>query len=238
MWAIKEDEPTLMRTLMALIGIGALINKKPIRRGWGGGGRGEAYSKGALIWRRVLIELLRYVYLNHQHHNNNNITTNKCTATNTPITPTPADCDVICAFSAKRLSDKCRVFHLYEKKVFRWEAKWNGPFQWKIIWKNGIPSCRSIPLFSVLPNLSERSLCHSLSCIILMLLDEIRSRFGEKWEGTVLPLAGLLILSNGIHTHPVLSGTVTDHSNASVLNILLHFTDRTIKLPFPWTDLN
>lgn len=64
----------------------------------------------------MLIELLRYVYLNHQHHNNNNITTNKCTAPNTPITPTPADCDVICAFSAKRLSDKCRVFHLYEKK--------------------------------------------------------------------------------------------------------------------------
>lgn len=150
----------------------------------------------------------------------------ECTATTTPITPTPADCDVICAFSAKRLSDKCRVLHLCKKKVFQWEAKWNGPFKSKIIWKNGILWCRSIPLFSVLPNLSERSLCHSLSC------------FGEKWEGTVLPLAGLLILSNGIHTHPVLSGTVTDHSNASVLNILLHFTDRTIKLPFPWTDLN
>lgn len=75
----------------------------------------QGYSKGALIGRRVLIELLRYVYLNHHHHNNN-ITTNKCTATTTPITPTPADCDVICAFSAKRLSDKCRVLHLCKKK--------------------------------------------------------------------------------------------------------------------------
>lgn len=77
----------------------------------------QGYSKGALIGRRVLIELLRYVYLNHHHHNNN-ITTNKCTATTTPITPTPADCDVICAFSAKRLSDKCRVLHLCKKKGF------------------------------------------------------------------------------------------------------------------------
>lgn len=77
----------------------------------------QGYSKGALIGRRVLIELLRYVYLNHHHHNNN-ITTNKCTATTTPITPTPADCDVICAFSAKRLSDKCRVLHLCKKKSF------------------------------------------------------------------------------------------------------------------------
>lgn len=77
----------------------------------------QGYSKGALIGRRVLIELLRYVYLNHHHHNNN-ITTNKCTATTTPITPTPADCDVICTFSAKRLSDKCRVLHLCKKKSF------------------------------------------------------------------------------------------------------------------------
>lgn len=88
----------------------------------------QGYSKGALIGRRVLIELLRYVYLNHHHHNNN-ITTNKCTATTTPITPTPADCDVICAFSAKRLSDKCRVLHLCKKKSFPVGSQMERAFQ-------------------------------------------------------------------------------------------------------------
>lgn len=53
----------------------------------------------------------------------------ECTATTTPITPTPADCDVICAFSAKRLSDKCRVLHLCKKKSFPVGSQMERAFQ-------------------------------------------------------------------------------------------------------------
>lgn len=83
----------------------------------------QGYLKGVFIGRRVLIELLRYVYLNYYYYNNN-IIINKCIVMIIFIIFILVDCDVICVFLVKWFSDKCRVFYLCKKKFF--SGKLNG----------------------------------------------------------------------------------------------------------------